>query len=418
MTQNVNAEIIAIGTEILLGEITDTNSVHIARALRDIGINLYFMTSVGDNEQRIADSIRIAMSRAQIVITCGGLGPTVDDMTRQAVAVATERGLIFHHDLFDKIAERFAGFRAQMTENNRRQAFMPDKAIVIENPVGTAPSFIVEHDDKVIISLPGVPREMKYLFAERVAPYLRERFNLGSGVIKARVLRTAGIGESALDSAIGDELLQAGNPTVGLAAHAGQVDVRVTAKAENAVEADRMIAEVEALLRQRIGTYIYGVDEEQIEDVLAKALAAYHVQLAISETGIGNAISEKMKKTSLVERVLAFSQMQNHPDDLRRALSIANDVSLRELAERAAKALSLNSNRLVGIAAVSYPDMDEDHADKEEGTAIAVCLDGTLRSRAYGFGGRSDTAQSWVSTWAMSMAWRMLKEAFHDEQPD
>lgn len=418
MTQNVNAEIIAIGTEILLGEITDTNSVHIARALRDIGINLYFMTSVGDNEQRIADSIRIAMSRAQIVITCGGLGPTVDDMTRQAVAVATERGLIFHHDLFDKIAERFAGFRAQMTENNRRQAFMPDKAIVIENPVGTAPSFIVEHDDKVIISLPGVPREMKYLFAERVAPYLRERFNLGSGVIKARVLRTAGIGESALDSAIGDELLQAGNPTVGLAAHAGQVDVRVTAKAENAVEADRMIAEVEALLRQRIGTYIYGVDEEQIEDVLAKALAAYHVQLAISETGIGNAISEKMKKTSLVERVLAFSQMQNHPDDLRRALSIANDVSLRELAERAAKALSLNSNRLVGIAAVSYPEMDEDHADKEEGTAIAVCLDGTLRSRAYGFGGRSDTAQSWVSTWAMSMAWRMLKEAFHDEQPD
>jgi len=417
MTQNVNAEIIAIGTEILLGEITDTNSVHIARTLRDIGINLYFMTSVGDNEQRIADAIRIAMSRAQIVITCGGLGPTVDDMTRQSVAIATERGLTFHQNLLDNIAERFAGFRAQMTENNRRQAFLPDNAVVIENPVGTAPSFIVEHDDKVVISLPGVPREMKYLLAERVVPYLRERFNLGRGVIKARVLRTAGIGESALDSAIGDELLQAGNPTVGLAAHAGQVDVRITAKADNTEDADRMIAEVEALLRERIGTYVYGVDEDQIEDVLAKALDAHQVRLAISETGIGGVISERMKKTPVVDRVMAFTHLHDHPDDLRRWLSIASDVSLRELAERAAGAMSNGSTALVGIAVVSYPDMDEHHNDTEEGTAIAVCLDGKLRSRAYGFGGRGETAQSWVSTWTMSMAWRMLKESFHDDQP-
>src|SRR5882724_5253624 len=166
MVQNVNAEIIAIGTEILLGEITDTNSVFIARLLRDLGINLYFMTSVGDNEKRIADSIRIALGRAQIVITCGGLGPTIDDMTRQAVADATDRGLTFHQDLLDQIAERFKGFRSQMTENNKRQAYVPDNAIIIENPVGTAPSFVVEQGDKVVISLPGVPREMKFLMNE------------------------------------------------------------------------------------------------------------------------------------------------------------------------------------------------------------------------------------------------------------
>jgi molybdenum cofactor synthesis domain-containing protein len=122
MSNDLNAEIIAIGTEILLGEITDTNSVFIARTLRDLGINLFFMTSVGDNEKRIADSIRIALNRAQIVITCGGLGPTIDDMTRQGVADATGRGLTFHQHLLDQIAERFAGFRVQMTENNRRQA--------------------------------------------------------------------------------------------------------------------------------------------------------------------------------------------------------------------------------------------------------------------------------------------------------
>src|SRR5690349_7594823 len=195
MTNSINAEIIAIGTEILLGEITDTNPVYIARLLRDIGVNLYYMTSVGDNEGRIANAIKIACSRAQIVITCGGLGPTIDDMTRQGVAIATDRGLTFHQDLLDKIAERFANFRAKMTENNQRQAFLPDNAILIENPVGTAPSFIVEHAGSVVISVPGVPREMKFLMTESVVPYLQEHFNLGKGIIKARVLRTAGIGE-------------------------------------------------------------------------------------------------------------------------------------------------------------------------------------------------------------------------------
>lgn len=417
MAQNVNAEIIAIGTEILLGEITDTNSVHIARVLRDMGVNLYFMTSVGDNEQRIADAIRIALTRAQVVITCGGLGPTVDDMTRQSVAAATERGLTFHQDLLDKIAERFAGFRVQMTENNRRQAYLPDDAIVIENPVGTAPSFIVEHGDKVVISLPGVPREMKYLLAERVVPYLRERYDLGSGVIKARVLRTAGIGESALDTAIGDELLQASNPTVGLAAHAGQVDVRITVKADSVEEADRMIAQVEAQLRERIGAHVFGVDEEQIEDVLARSLNDRQMRLAISETGIGAAISEQVKKTPLASRVLAMTEIHASPGDLRHALSMNDAVPIRALAERAAEAVSKVSSATVGIAVVSYPDMDEHHADREEGTAIAVYLDGNLRSRAYGFGGQAETAKSWASTWAMSMAWRMLKEAFHDDKP-
>ncbi len=414
MSHNVNAEVITIGTELLLGEITDTNSVHIARTLRDIGVNLYFMTSVGDNEQRIADSIRIALSRAQVVITCGGLGPTIDDVTRQAVAAATERGLTFHQNLLDRIAERFAGFRVNMTENNRRQAYLPDQSIVIENPVGTAPSFIVEYGDKVVVSLPGVPREMKYLLAERVVPYLRERFNLGSTVIKARVLRTAGIGESALDSAIGDQLLQASNPTVGLAAHAGQVDVRITAKADSVEAADRMIAEVETQLRERIGAHVFGVDEEQIEEVLVYALEKHQVRLAISETGIGSVIGDRMKRVAGSERVLATAEVYQHPDDLRNILFLDKNLPIRELAERAAEVVCKETGAMVGIAVVSYPDMDEHYTDKDEGTAIAVYLGGNLRSRSYGFGGQAETARSWASTWALSMAWRMLRETLHD----
>lgn len=414
MAENTNAEIVAIGTEILLGEITDTNSVFIARALRDIGVNVYFMTSVGDNEERIADAIRIAMSRAQVVITCGGLGPTVDDMTRQAVATATRRGLSFHQHLLDLIAERFASFRAHMTENNRRQAYMPDKAIVIENPVGTAPSFIVEHEGRIVISLPGVPREMKFLMTERVIPYLREKYALGDNIIKARVLRTAGIGESLLDSEIGNELLEMGNPTVGLAAHAGQVDIRITAKADNETLANEMIAVVEAQIRERVGRYIFGIDDEQIESVLVQLLTSNHQTIATNETGIGNPISSRILSVADGGKVLTSHQTQNELSEIRNILGISNELPIHELAERVAEFVTKTNQTNAGIAVVSRADVGEDHADAEGGTAIAVYTPHKQRSRVYGFGGQGETAQNWTSTWAMSMLWQMLTEQQND----
>ncbi|MBZ0283307.1 MAG: CinA family nicotinamide mononucleotide deamidase-related protein [Anaerolineae bacterium] len=414
MSQNVNAEIIAIGTEILLGEITDTNSVHIAHVLRDIGINLYFMTSVGDNEQRIVDAIRIALDRADVVITCGGLGPTVDDMTRQAVATATKRGLTFHQDLLDKIAERFAGFRAQMTENNRQQAYLPDSSIVIENPVGTAPSFIVEYENKVVISLPGVPREMKFLLAERVVPFLKKRYQLDGKIIKARVLKTAGIGESLLDAEIGKTLLQQNNPTVGLAAHSGQVDVRITAKAESEAEADNMIAIVEAHIRERVGKFIFGVNNDRIEDVLVQLLNANAGTLVISETGIGEPISQRIKQVANGVYVLKNVEIYENPDALRVSLAVDSAMPIRELAEHVALTLCKQANATAAIAVVCRPELNADQADSEDGTAIAVYTPQKSRSRAYGFGGQSEMAQAWSSTWGMSMLWQLLQEQWDD----
>ncbi len=408
MTQNLNAEIISIGTEILLGEITDTNSVYIARALRDLGINLFFMTSVGDNEVRIADSIRIALSRADVVITTGGLGPTIDDMTRQAVATATGRGLTFHQNLLDNIAERFAGFRSTMTENNRRQAFLPDNAILIENPVGTAPSFVVEHEGKIVISLPGVPREMKFLMVESIIPFLQKRYRLG--IIKARVLRTAGIGESALDDLIGTALLEASNPTVGLAAHSGVVDMRITAKAENVAQADEMIAVIETQLRELVGAYIFGNDKDTIEGALVALLAKQGATLAISETGIGEVVSQRVKRIPQGGEILVKAEHYGSPDELVSALSLPTLTDLRELANRTAETISIQSGSTIGIAVISDPDRAEDHSDNDAGTAIAVYMAGKSRSRTYGFGGQSDDAQIWTGTWTLAMAWRMLQE--------
>lgn len=410
MSQELNAEVISIGTEILLGDLTDTNSVFIARTLRDLGVNLYFMTSVGDNEKRIADAIRIALGRAQIVITCGGLGPTIDDMTRQAVAAATDRGLTFHQPLLDQIAERFKGFRSQMTENNRRQAYVPDNAVIIENPVGTAPSFAVEYGDKVVISLPGVPREMKFLLIESVVPYLRARYGITGKIIKAKLLKVAGIGESALDELIGTELLEASNPTVGLAAHSGQIDVRITAKAESSADADAMIASAETALRQRIESYIFGTDGDTIEQALVSALNDHQQRVVIGEIGIDPVVSNRLKQARGADAVIAAVATVPTPEVMRQHMNISEPLSLRQLAERAAEYFCQQNSVQVALVVVSRPDMLEDHDDSNEGCAVAVAVGEKMRSRIYGFGGGTDTAKEWTGTWAMSMAWRMLTE--------
>lgn len=284
-----SAEIITIGTEILLGEILDTNAQYLARALRDTGIDLYRQTTVGDNARRIAQAIQQSLERCEIVITSGGLGPTVDDPTREAVALAMSTETEFRPELWDQIQSRFKRFNRQPTENNRKQAFIPKGALAIENPVGTAPAFIVESENRVVIALPGVPREMEYLMQQAVIPYLKQRYDL-KGIIKARIIHTAGAGESQIDDLIGD-LEAFNNPTVGLAAHTGQVDVRITAKAESEEEADALIKPLEETLRQRLGEWVYGADQETLENVAMRAVARQGWKLVVVEAGLqGNLI--------------------------------------------------------------------------------------------------------------------------------
>ena len=195
----MNAEIITSGTELLLGETVDTNSTYIARALRDVGVNLYFKTSVGDNVDRMAMVLRQALDRSDVVIVTGGLGPTVDDVTREAVAQTTGRALVVYPECMAHIEALFARWGRQVSENNRRQAYLPAGSIAIENPVGTAPGFILETEDGTIIALPGVPREMERLMQDTVLPYLRAHTDGEPVMIKARVLRTVGQGESWID---------------------------------------------------------------------------------------------------------------------------------------------------------------------------------------------------------------------------
>lgn len=409
MSSDLSAEIVSIGTEILLGEITDTNSVFMARTLRDMGINVFYMISVGDNKQRIADTIRQSLSRSDIVITCGGLGPTVDDMTRDAIAAATDRELVFHQDLLDMIEERFSKFKAKMTENNKRQAYLPASAVKIENPVGTAPSFVVEVGDKVVISLPGVPREMKFLLMERIVPYLREHYGITEQVILARILKTGGIGESTLDEMLGADLLNAGNPTIGLAAHSGQIDIRITAKADTRSQAETMIAAMEHDVRERVGSFIFGADSETLEAVFARLLKARNATVAITETGIGTVVYDRLAPAMETDGVLVHADAHESPEMLREQLELPEDVSLQDLAHHAAQRLLERTDCTVSIAVVSRPDVD-DNVDKEVGTAVVVCTRDKCRQRVYGFGGRNENVQQFVGNWTTAIAWHMVKE--------
>lgn len=404
----VNAEIITVGTEILLGEITDTNSVYIARLLRDYGINLYFMTSVGDNRKRIAEAVQIASSRANLVIVCGGLGPTVDDMTRQGIADACGLALVFHQDLLDQISARFASFRVRMTENNLRQAYLPEGAVAIENPVGTAPAFHVNHQGVDIVALPGVPREMKYLMTEKVVPYLKEKHQLG--IIKARILKTAGIGESMLDELIGTTLLEASNPTVGLAAHSGQIDVRITAKAETLDDALAMITGVEQQLMNHIGQFVYGYDDDKLETVLCQSLERANLKLSVLEAGTDMALARLLNKTSA--HVIAKADSVAHPSELKAIYDPDNVLTLRDLAAKVATQTRLDTDAAFGIVILVNPEVNEG-GDANEATAVAVASEQNVRARVYGFGGQADFAPQWVSTWAMSQAWGMLREMGH-----
>lgn len=292
----MEAEIITIGTEILLGEIVDTNTRTLARRLRDIGIDIYLTATVGDNAGRIAEAVRASAERADVVITTGGLGPTVDDATREGVADGMGVELVFSDELWQQIKERFAQFGREPSENNRRQAYIPSGAQPIENPVGTAPSFILETEQATVIALPGVPSEMIHLLESDVIPYLKRRLGAYE-VIKTRLVRTAGIGESILDERIRD-LEELSNPTVGLSAHPGRVDIRITAKAKTPQQAEEMLWSIQATLEQRLKSHVYGTDDQTLESVVFDMLSERDLGLVTVEAGTGGLLASNLSAGS------------------------------------------------------------------------------------------------------------------------
>lgn len=376
----MNAEIIAIGTELLLGEISDTNSARIARVLRDLGIDLWWMSAVGDNEARIVAQIDQARRRSKVVITSGGLGPTVDDPTRAAVALAFGVDLEFRPELWQQIETRFERYGRKPTENNRKQAYIPAGALALENPVGTAPCFAIEYPEGVLISLPGVPRELEYMLEHAVTPYLRQRFALNA-VIRTRTLRTVGIGESTIDAKMGDlELLT--NPTVGLAAHPGQTDIRITAKAATVEAAEALMAPVADDLKKRLGDFIYAEGTTSIEDAAGALLAAAGQTVAALEVGTHGDVSKRLAASTTAGPHLRAVPNATPPE-----------TTAGELAQAARQTGGADWG--LGLIVVLPPETPR--------LEIALAGPSGVETQTMGFGGHPALAVRWAGTAALNM---------------
>jgi competence/damage-inducible protein CinA-like protein len=379
----VQAEVIAVGSELLLGQIIDTNSAVIARHFASIGLNLFYKTTVGDNLARTTAVIRQALDRSDVVVTTGGIGPTADDITREAVAAATGRELVFSEELLRQIETYFAARGFRLSPSNRRQAYIPAGAIAVENPVGTAPAFIVDQDGKTLITLPGVPREMEYLLVNRALPYLRERYGI-RGEIRLRVLKCVGLGESRIGERLADFMETGANPTVGTLAHLGQVDVRIAAKAADAEEAERLIGPVEAEIRKRLGDAVFGADADTLEGEIGRRLAAMGTKIALVEVGTAGAVTERLAAAIPVH--FAGSMVMSHVNS-EGPLRVDAGRDATPLARAQALALAAMKWAGVEVGAASYVEAVPDSSPPVARAALGVAVRGRLSGQEHTLGG-------------------------------
>ena len=287
----MKAETVSIGTEILLGEIVDTNANYIASQLPELGIDLYYSSQVGDNLSRLVEVIGRAYGRADLTICTGGLGPTQDDLTREAVATVVEEETYVDHDAADRLRNFFASRGVTMPESNIKQAWLIPSARAIPNPHGTAPGWWVEKQGRVIVCMPGPPGEMTRMWTEEVVPELKKRPT--GAIIVSRTLKTIGIGEGTVDEMV-SELLSSENPTIGTYARADGVHLRLTAKAATREEAEALIAPLEDRARQVLGNAIWGTDEETLQQAVGEVLRQRGLTVATMESCSGGLLANTL----------------------------------------------------------------------------------------------------------------------------
>jgi nicotinamide-nucleotide amidase len=284
----MNAEVLCIGTEILLGDIVNTNGAYLAQQLASLGINIYHQSVVGDNPQRLADSLKLALSRADIVITTGGLGPTYDDVTKKTVADYFGLGMEMHEPSVRKIEALFVNRGIKMTPNNLLQAQVPTGATVFFNDTGFAPGIAVEKDGKTVIMLPGPPGEMRPMFQTKVAPFL-EKYT--GSTIRSRTLYIFGMGESLVEDTLRDLMTSSANPTIAPYAKQGEVQVRVSAKAADADSAYALTDPVVKQIQQTLGDVVYGVDVGNLQTAVVQLLREKKLTVALAESCTGGKVS-------------------------------------------------------------------------------------------------------------------------------
>ena len=342
----MNCEIIGVGTELLLGDILNTDAQYLARELAAMGIGLHYQQVVGDNPQRMRECISNALSRSELVILTGGLGPTADDLTKEICCEVMGEELVLDENILETIRSYFASKGRVMNENNTKQACVPKNGTVFRNANGTAPGCAVEKDGRVAIMLPGPPRELKPMFENEVKPYLAAKTG---GIIYSRQVRTFGIGESDMAARVAD-LLDGENPTVAPYAKDGEALLRVTARADTKQQAEKMCDTVTQKIRERIGEYIYSTDGSNLEETAVRLLKENGQKIALAESCTGGYIAKRITDISGSSAVFEYGVVSYSNEVKQRLLGVKDETlqQYTEVSEQCAAEMAMGVKQLSG----------------------------------------------------------------------
>ena len=408
-------EVIATGTELLLGHVVNTNAAFLSRQLNDLGFDVFYQSTVGDNRERMKDVLQTAFKRADIIITSGGLGPTQGDITKEVIAQLCEKKLQLHQESLGKIEAYFAVRGIKMSQNNLRQAMLPEGCIVMPNEVGTAPGTILSYREKWIISLPGPPHELEHMFKHELAPFLGRQFKR-QGHILSHIIHTYGIGESLLEEKIMDFIKEQSNPTIALLVKEGEIIIRLTAKADDEKSANDLLRELECRLRKRIGRYIWGTGDDKIEEVLAALLRKESIKISLAESCTGGLASHWLTNISGSSSYLKGSLVCYSEESKIRHLAVSSEmieahgiVSLEVATEMAHGAVKMfDSDFAIGITG---------WAERSEKTDAAgyVCIavvsaEGKSRSESFVFKGERFTVKNRAAKAALHLAKEFIEK--------
>lgn len=359
------AELIAVGTELLLGNIANTNAQTISQALSALGINVFWHTVVGDNPQRLREALDIARRRADILITTGGLGPTYDDLTKQTICAAFDQPLVLHPDILEEIRVFYeSALHVPMPENNAQQAMLPQGCTVFGNPVGTAPGCAFSCNGVHVLMLPGPPHEMETMLRRCAIPYLRR---LSQEVIVSRDIMTFGMGESSVDQLLHETMSHMENPTLATYAKPCEVRLRATAKAADTAQAEAMLSPVVEQVRAALGDIVYGIDVENLESVCLSLLKERHLTLATAESCTGGLVAQRITALPGASAVFRGGVVSYWTEIKAAVLGVPQEIldQYGAVSEQTARAMAQGARRITGadlavsVTGVAGPDPDE-----------------------------------------------------------
>ena len=373
----MTVEIIAVGTEILLGNIVNTNAAYLAEKCAGLGLSCYHQDVVGDNEERLMETIRLALTRADIILLSGGLGPTQDDLTKEAAAKVMGKALYLHEPSREAIRQFFAERNLEITENNWKQAMVPEGCTVVENPGGTAPGIIMAENGKHVVLMPGPPGELIPMFERSIMPYLA---GLTSGVIYSQTVKICGVGESKAESMVEDLVDAQSNPTIATYAKIGEVHLRVTATAQDEKEAKKLVKPMVKELKGRFGNHVYTTDSEvTLEKAVVDLLMVNKLTACTVESCTGGLLSARLINVPGVSEVFKSGYVTYSNKSKRKLLGIKKNILMKhgavseQIAREMAKTAAILARTDVSVSTTGIAGPDGGTPEKPVGLVYIGC---------------------------------------------